>query len=56
MKVLDMIQKCINGEMIFNLENFKKLLNMDMSVLAARELVREMQRQVFQMPQDDEVL
>ena len=56
LKVLDMIQMCINGEMVFNLEYFKKFINMDMSVLTSREFVREMQRHVFQMPQDDEVV
>lgn len=55
LKVLDMFEKCINGEMVFNLEYFKKFINMDMSVLTSREFVREMQRQVFRMPQDEEV-
>lgn len=56
LKVLDMIQKCITGEMAFDPKLWDKFRDIGMGAFSARSFVKEMQRQVFQMPQDDEVL
>lgn len=56
LKVLDMFEKCITGEMAFEPKYFDKFRGIGMGVLTSREFVKEMQRQVFQMPQEDEVL
>lgn len=55
LKVLDMLQMCITGEIAFKREYLKKFRDIGMGTYSAREFVKEMQRQVFQMPQDDEV-
>lgn len=56
MKVLDMIQKYITGEMAFDPKLWGKFRDIGMGAFSARGFVKEMQRQVFQMPQDNEVV
>ena len=56
LKVLDMFEKCITGEMVFNPEYLKKFRDIGMGTFTARGFIKEMQRQVFQMPQDEEVV
>ena len=56
LKVLDMIQKYITGEMAFDPKLWGKFRDIGMGAFSARGFVKEMQRQVFQMPQDDEVV
>lgn len=55
LKVLDMLQMCITGEIAFKREYLKKFRDIGMGTYSAREFVKEMQRQAFQMPQDEEV-
>ena len=55
LKVLDMIKMCINGEIALDPKLRGKFRNTDIGTFTAIGFVREMQRQVFQMPQDDEV-